>query len=83
MGTSLVQDKSIHSSDVRLAVEVQGHLYPVCAVGLDRFVLVNSVAFDSDTAELIITIDGQSRRSPIRITAQHEPVREYAYSRQS
>ena len=53
MGTSLVQDKSIHSSEVRLAVEVRGHLYPVCAVGLDRFVLVNSVAFDSETAELI------------------------------
>jgi hypothetical protein len=82
MIASLVEDKSIHSSVVRLAVEVQGQEYPVCAVGLDRFVLVAPIALLSESAHLIVTIDGHSRRSPIQIATHREPVREYMYARQ-
>ena len=62
-------------------IKVQGQTYPVSAVGPDRFVLVDALALETCDAELIVTINRQPRRSLIRITAQHEPTREYAYSR--
>ena len=81
MSASLAPDKTIFSSEVRLAVEVHGVSYPVSAVGPDRFVLVHAMTLEASDAELVVTINCQPRRSPIRITTQQEPTREYAYSR--
>lgn len=81
MNVSLSPHKTIFSSEVRLALEVEGHSYPVSAVGSERFVLVQPRLLEACEAELIVTINGQPRRSAIRITAQSEPTREYAYSR--
>ena len=81
LSSTLMPDKTIFSSEVRLAVEVQGMSHPVSAVGPDRFVLVEALALEARDAELIVTINGQPRRSAIHITAQREPTREYAYSR--
>ena len=80
MSTSLVLDKTIFSSEVRLAVDVQGTLHPVSAVGPDRFVLVTPLTLTDCDAELIVTINCQPRCSLIRINAQNNPTREYAYS---
>lgn len=81
MSTSLAPDKAIFSSEVRLALEVRGHTYPVSAVDSERFVLVQPQLLEDCDAELIVTINGQPRRSPIGIIAQREPTREYSYSR--
>ena len=81
MSGTLMPDKAIFSSEVQLAIEVQGMSHPVSAVGPDRFVLVDALALEACDAELIVTINCQPRRSAIHITAQPEPAREYAYSR--
>lgn len=81
MSSTLTTSKANFSSEVRLALEVQGNWYPVSAVGSERFVLVHPLQLEACDAELIVTINGQPRRSAIRIAARHEPAREYAYSR--
>lgn len=81
MNASLAPSKAIFSSEVRLALEVQGHLYPVSAVDSEQFVLVQPHLLESCEAELIVTINGQPRRSMIRVAAQAEPTREYTYTR--
>ena len=82
MNATLASSKAIFSTEVRLALEVQGHSYPVSAVDSERFVLVQPRLLEACDAELIVTINGQPRRSPIRVDAQPEPTREYTYSRQ-
>ena len=81
MSTSLAPSKAVFSSEVRLALEVQGHSYPVSAVDSERFVLVQPQLLEDCDAELIVTINGQPRRSLVRVIAQQEPTREYAYAR--
>ncbi len=81
MSASLAPGKPIFSSEVRLALEVQGHSYPLSAVDSERFVLVQPQLLEACEAELIVTINGQPRRSAIRVAAQAEATREYTYTR--
>ncbi len=81
MSASLAPHKTIFSSEVRLALQVNGHSYPVSAVDSEQFVLVQPRLLEACDAELIVTINGQPQRSAIRVIAQSEPTREYAYSR--
>ena len=81
MSATLAPGKAIFSTEVRLALEVQGHSYLVSAVDSERFVLVQPQQMEACDAELIVTINGQPRRSAIRVAAQLEPTREYTYTR--
>lgn len=73
-------DKTHFSSEVRLTLEFQGQTLSVCAVGPHRFVLRQPQLLEVTEAELVVTINGQPRRSPIRIEASSAAVREYQYT---
>ncbi len=73
-------DKTHFSSEVEL-LDFQGQSISVCAVGPAWFVLAKPQLLEVTEAELVVTINGQPRRSPIRIEAQSEAVREYYYTR--
>ena len=81
MSIASVADKTHFSSEVRLTLEFQDQTLSVCAVGPERFVLRHPQLLEVTEAELVVTINGQPRRSPIRIEAQTEAVREYCYTR--
>ena len=81
MSVVSVADKTHFSSEVRLTLEFDGQSLSVCAVGPHRFVLRHAQLLEVIEAELVVTINGQPRRSPIRIEAQSEAVREYQYTR--
>ena len=74
-------DKTHFSSEVELTLDFQGQSLSVCAVGPYRFVLAKPQLLEVTEAELVVTINGQPRRSLIRIQAQSEAVREYDYTR--
>ncbi len=81
MSVASVADKRHFSSEVELTLDFQGQSISVCAVGPDRFVLAKPQLLEVTEAELVVTINGQPRRSPIRIEAKSEAVREYDYTR--
>ncbi len=79
MNMFLNPDKTHFSSEVELTLDFQGQSLSVGAVGPDRFVLAKPQLLEVTEAVLVVTINGQPRRSPIRIEAKSEPVREYDY----
>lgn len=81
MSVASVADKTHFSSEVRLTLEFDGQSLSVCAVGPERFVLRHAQLLEVTEAELVVTINGQPRRSLIRIEAKSEPAREYDYTR--
>ena len=73
--------KTHFSSEVELTLDFEGQSLSVCAVGPYRFVLRHAQLLEVSEAELVVTINGQPRRSRIRIQARSEAARESDYTR--
>lgn len=74
-------DNTVFSSEVRLVLDLDGQTIPVATVGPERFVLVAPQQLHGTDACLVITIDGEPRRCPIRVETSRQPAREYRYTR--
>jgi hypothetical protein len=71
---------TVFSSEVRLELELGDEAHSVAAVGPDRFVLAQPQQLDDGDAVLVITVNGEPRRTLIRLIASPVPTREFAYS---
>ncbi len=81
MSVASVAGNRHFSSEVELTLDFQGQSLSVSAVGPAWFVLAKPHLLEVTEAELVVTINGQPRRSPIRIEAKSEASREYQYTR--
>ena len=80
MIASTSQGNAAFSSDVRLSVESGDFDHSLSTVEPDRFVLTEPQQLDACDAVLVVSVNGEPRRTPIRVTGSAEPVREYAYT---
>lgn len=71
---------NVYSSEVRLTVELGEQTHSISAVGPDRFVLAEPQQLGACDAVLVISVNGEPRRVPIRVLASEAPVREFVYS---
>lgn len=71
---------SIFSTDVRLALELGPARHSVAAVGPERLTLTEPQQLNAGDAVLVISVNGEPRRTPIRLTGASEPTREYEYT---
>ena len=81
MSVASVPNKAHFSAEVELTLDYQNESLSVCAVGPSWFVLAKPQLLEVTEAELVVTINGQPRRSRIRIEAKSEAAREYDYTR--
>lgn len=56
-----------HSSDVRIALAVNGHVFSVAELGPSFVVLRNPIAHPPAEAELMLSIDGNERRWQVEL----------------
>ena len=70
----------VFSAEVCLMLEWNHSSLPLSTVEPDRFVLTEPQRLDGGNAVLVITVNGEPRRTPIRVVASTLPVREYAYT---
>jgi len=71
---------SAFSTEVGLSLELLHAQLPVSTVEPDRFVLAEPQQLGECDAVLVISVNGEPRRVPIRVLASEAPVREFAYS---
>jgi hypothetical protein len=62
MITSRMTTRGGHSSDVRMALAMNGHVFSVAKMGPGFVVLRNPIAHPPAEAELSLSIDGNERR---------------------
>jgi hypothetical protein len=71
---------SVFSAEVCLTLEVSGRDLPISTVEPDRFVLAQPQQLEACDAVLVISVNGEPRRTPIRLMASPVPTREFNYS---
>lgn len=68
------------SAEISLSLELSDHQISVSTVEPDRCVLAQPRRLDDCDAALVITVNSEPRRVPIRVIASDVPVREFAYA---
>lgn len=76
----IAANKAAFSTEVRLLLEIEGGSQSISAVGPDRFVLAEPRQLAECYAVLVISVNGEPRRTPIRVAASDAPAREFAYT---
>lgn len=71
---------AVFSAEICLSLELNESQLPISTVEPDRFVLAQPRQLDACDAVLVITVNGEPRRVPIRVVASDVPVREFAYA---
>ena len=68
------------SADVCLTVELNDRDHAISTVEPTRLVLSEPQQLNACDAVLVISVNGEPRRTPIRLTGASEPTREYEYT---
>jgi hypothetical protein len=61
--------QSSHSADVRIELRVNGHILPVAQLGPTFLILKKPIDHPPADAEIVMSIDGDESRWPIRLGA--------------
>jgi hypothetical protein len=54
-----------HSADVRMQLNVNGHVLPIAQLGPDFLILKNPIYHPPTAAEIAVWVDGHERRWPV------------------